>query len=136
MERDLVDDKGLRTQRNHREFCPTGQKSLSLSGRKRGMTLSKRTWKLFVIAFGSTIFLMLVFLAFSFIETYCYEWCFGDWLINYQGGIVRRGLLGELFFIFSKITGYKLIPIIAVFQIILYGIFIFYTSLLGIFSKN
>ena len=29
----------------------------------------------------------------------------GDWLINYQGGFVRKGFLGEIFFQIIKFSG-------------------------------
>ena len=29
------------------------------------------------------------------------SWTIGEWLINYQGGFVRRGLLGEVIFLIS-----------------------------------
>jgi hypothetical protein len=29
------------------------------------------------------------------------SWHLGDWLINYQGGFIRRGLIGQIFFILS-----------------------------------
>ena len=32
-------------------------------------------------------------------------WSFGDWLINYQGGFVRRGLLGEITYKLYEATG-------------------------------
>ena len=30
------------------------------------------------------------------------EWILGDWLINYQGGFVRRGLVGQIIFLLSQ----------------------------------
>ena len=30
-------------------------------------------------------------------------WQYGEWLINYQYGFVRRGLVGEIIFLFSNI---------------------------------
>jgi hypothetical protein len=30
-------------------------------------------------------------------------WTISDWLINYQGGYVRRGLAGEIFYLFSRL---------------------------------
>ena len=34
---------------------------------------------------------------YSFFEEYS-SWQYSDWLINYQGGLVRRGLIGEIFY--------------------------------------
>ena len=51
------------------------------------------------------------------------SWRVGDWLINYQGGMVRRGLLGELIYNLANIThlnpGYYAI----IFQLLFYAIF-------------
>ena len=30
-------------------------------------------------------------------------WQYGEWLINYQYGFVRRGLVGEIIFLFSNL---------------------------------
>jgi hypothetical protein len=30
------------------------------------------------------------------------QWILGDWLINYQGGFVRRGLIGQIIFLLSR----------------------------------
>jgi hypothetical protein len=35
------------------------------------------------------------------------RWVVSDWLINYQGGFVRRGLIGELIFQLSMVLGVK-----------------------------
>ena len=32
------------------------------------------------------------------------SWTIGEWLINYQGGFVRRGFLGEGIYLFSTAT--------------------------------
>ena len=40
-----------------------------------------------------------------------------EWLINYQGGFVRRGLLGELFFQISIKLNIEIRVIIVIFQI-------------------
>ena len=31
------------------------------------------------------------------------SWQYGEWLINYQSGFVRRGLIGEFLYLLSKI---------------------------------
>ena len=40
-----------------------------------------------------------------------------DWLINYEGGFVRRGLIGELIANFSTILSLKLRDSILIFQL-------------------
>ena len=47
-----------------------------------------------------------------------------EWLINYQGGFVRRGLLGELFFQISIKLNIEIRVIIVIFQILIYSIYI------------
>jgi hypothetical protein len=56
-----------------------------------------------------------------------------DWLINYEGGFVRRGLIGELITNFSIISSFKLRDSILVFQLFF---FISYYSLIILFCKN
>ena len=56
-----------------------------------------------------------------------------EWLINYQGGFGRRGLLGELFTQLSLIFDYPIRKIILYF---LYVIFISYYLLIYIFFRN
>ena len=49
----------------------------------------------------SFIFLSLSF--YSWVDEYS-SWQYGDWLINYQGGFIRRGLIGELFYSLHSLT--------------------------------
>ena len=56
-----------------------------------------------------------------------------EWLINYQGGFGRRGLLGELFTQLSLIFDYPIRKIILYF---LYVIFIAYYLLVYLFFRN
>lgn len=52
-----------------------------------------------------------------------------EWLINYQGGFVRRGLPGEIFFRLSIFFNIEIRLIIFLFQAFFYIIFIFLTYL-------
>ncbi len=56
-----------------------------------------------------------------------------DWLINYEGGFVRRGLIGQIIINFSSILSFKLRDSILVFQLFF---FISYYSLIILFCKN
>ena len=56
-----------------------------------------------------------------------------DWLINYEGGFVRRGLIGELITNFSTIMSFKLRDSILIFQLFF---FICYYFLVFLFCKN
>jgi len=51
------------------------------------------------------------------------EWTISEWLINYQGGFTRRGLIGEIVFNFSNFFEISLRKIIFFFQIFLYLIY-------------
>ena len=56
-----------------------------------------------------------------------------EWVINYQGGFGRRGLIGELFLLISSITGIYLKNVILYFLII---VFTFYYLLIYYFFRN
>ena len=56
-----------------------------------------------------------------------------DWLINYEGGFVRRGLIGELITNFSSILSLKLRDSILIFQLVF---FLSYYLLIILFCKN
>ena len=56
-----------------------------------------------------------------------------DWLINYEGGFVRRGLIGELITNFSTILSLKLRDLILIFQLFFFTSYYF---LISIFCKN
>ncbi len=56
-----------------------------------------------------------------------------DWLINYEGGFVRRGLIGELITNFSTMASFKLRDSILIFQLFF---FISYYFLVFLFCKN
>ena len=51
------------------------------------------------------------------------KYTFTDWLINYEGGFVRRGLLGQIVFELSKLLNIQIKFLILIFQI---SIYIFY----------
>ncbi len=62
------------------------------------------------------------------------KYVFTDWLINYEGGFVRRGLLGHIIYETSNIFDYSIKNILFFFQIIIYLIYflIFYFVLFKI----
>ena len=61
--------------------------------------VKKNYFLLFFIVFLSTFSLLKVFNNAVNLDTYEY----GEWLINYQSGFIRRGLSGEIIFQLSKI---------------------------------
>tara|TARA_B100000902_G_scaffold29590_1_gene35561 strand:- start:1044 stop:2258 length:1215 start_codon:yes stop_codon:yes gene_type:complete len=50
-------------------------------------------------------------------------WLIGDWLINYEGGFVRRGLSGEFFFLLKNFLNLELNRLIFYFQFLISLIF-------------
>ncbi len=60
----------------------------------------------------------------------------GDWLINYQGGFVRRGLIGSLIYVFSSFTGISPGWCVVAIQILLYALFFFYSYRILLKIKN
>lgn len=69
-----------------------------------------------------TLFLFAVFFLFQKYNN-SVEWTISEWLINYQGGFTRRGLIGEIVFQFSKIFSITLREMIFTFQVVTYIIF-------------
>ena len=49
-----------------------------------------------------------------------------DWLINYEGGFVRRGLIGELITNFSTVLSFKLRDSILIFQLFFFHKLLFF----------
>ena len=58
---------------------------------------------------------------------------YSDWLINYQAGFVRRGLIGEIFYQLSNLFKFRLDIIIFFFVVALY--FTFYLNFFKIIKK-
>ena len=84
------------------------------------------------------IFLILIFISIAFLLTLItsfeinkinHEFVIGDWLINYQGGFVRRGLIGELIFKFSNFSKINPGIITSYFHIFFYFLFFLFTFL-------
>lgn len=71
---------------------------------------------LFFIFITSSYFLYNKFL-------YPTDWTTSEWLINYQGGFVRRGLTGEFFFQINKFLDLNLRYIVFYFNILILGSF-------------
>ena len=80
------------------------------------------TFRFFIIFLVSFAFLFQAGKFYTFYLEY-YHWQYGDWLINYQGGFIRRGLIGELFYSIYKLTNIKLDLIIFTSVILFYLLF-------------
>jgi len=59
-----------------------------------------------------------------------HEWLLGEWLINYQGGFVRRGLLGETLLQLSRLLSINVVHLTIIAQIIVFTIFLYSTYFL------
>ena len=58
------------------------------------------------------------------------SWKMGDWLINYQGGMVRRGLLGELIYQLAHITKINPGIYVVLFQMFFFTVFFAFSYVL------
>ena len=84
----------------------------------------KNTKKLNLEVIFSSLFLTIIFIGLIFNvianKTYTEDyWTIGEWLINYQGGFVRRGLGGELIYFVSTI--FKVSPIYLIWFISIFS---------------
>jgi hypothetical protein len=59
-----------------------------------------------------------------------HEWILGEWLINYQGGFIRRGLLGEILFQLSHLLSINVVHLTIIAQIIVFAVFLYSTYFL------
>jgi hypothetical protein len=86
--------------------------------------------KILLIYFLYLLFGCIFFLNFH-IDEFPNKYIFTDWLINYEGGYVRRGLLGHIIFEISNFFNLKIQTIIIFFQITIYSLYflIFYLLL-------
>ena len=72
---------------------------------------------------------MYFFLVFH-INEFPIKYVFTDWLINYEGGFVRRGLLGQIIYEISKLINIEIKSITLFFQISIYLAYFFLFYLL------
>ena len=78
--------------------------------------------KILLIYFLYLILGFVFFLTFHLNE-FPIKYTFTDWLINYEGGFVRRGLLGQIVFELSKLLNIQIKFLILIFQISIYLIY-------------
>lgn len=60
----------------------------------------------------------------------------GDWLINYQGGFVRRGFMGESLYLLSKLTSISPAILLVFLQTSIFGIYFFFSYKLLLQKKD
>ena len=80
-----------------------------------------RYYKIYLII----IFILTTFYLLSLNSVHSYN-AMSEWVINYQGGFVRRGFIGEIFYIISKYINVNLKFSFSIVQIVLYGLLFFY----------
>ena len=85
--------------------------------------------KNYTLNFYLKIYLIILYLfaVFFFFQKYnnYVEWTISEWLINYQGGFTRRGLIGEIVFQISKLSSLTIRETILTFQITTYLLYFF-----------
>lgn len=72
--------------------------------------LSKHQTNIFRILFGGWIIWLLLYWArVAYVFTPSYQtWAISDWMINYEGGFVRRGLLGEILYLLYQVHPFSI----------------------------
>ena len=63
-------------------------------------------------------------------------WVTGDWLINYEGGFVRRGLVGQILLEISQVWGVPVEYCAMGLQLLLFGTYVFFLSFLAAVSES
>ena len=76
-------------------------------------------YKNFFIGLLAFAFIFQISKFYTFYEEYS-DWQYADWLINYQGGFIRRGFIGELLFKVHTFLSLNLDVIVLFFVIFLY----------------
>ena len=101
-------------------------------------------WKLAKVRFDHflilAIFIFFLVVIASHLRQPLFYWTYGDWLINYSGGFVRRGLAGEIFLFFANASGIPLdsvvnysILLLALMLILLLFVIAFWLNSLQVF---
>ena len=66
-----------------------------------------------------------------------WRYVFSDWIINYHGGYIRRGFLGEISILFSKILNINIKYIFFIIHLLIYTCFHFvFFKFFNAFKKN
>lgn len=79
-----------------------GQQSAGVAG--GSLVLPLRLGRLLVGVYFGLLLAALLLIGVKYLKAGT-AWTLADWLINYQGGFVRRGLLGEIAFQLTHLTG-------------------------------
>jgi hypothetical protein len=88
----------------------------------------EKDFKLNKIFLKSVFIISLIFISVNFyemvVERSYYE--YSDWLINYQGGFARRGLIGEILYTLYSLTNIRLDLLLYLFVMTLYITFFYF----------
>lgn len=79
-----------------------------------------------LIIFFTTIFLNYFFFLFRIVDR-ANPWIVGDWLINYENGLIRRGLFGEIFLLFIQFFNFEVLKTLFISICILAILFYYYS---------
>jgi hypothetical protein len=88
---------------------------------KLDVLIQKKINWFFVITYVTT----LAYMAINYLEHN--GWCIEEWLINYQGGIIRRGFVGEIIYKLALYTGFNPGIYAVLFQAIFYALFFYFS---------
>lgn len=97
------------------------------------MLIPKSYWRILLVVLFSVVCIFHIFYVFIVLTLPTTPpWIMGDWLINYQGGLVRRGLIGEIALQLSHILNGNIIFIVVVFQVFIFAFFLINTYRLAV----
>ena len=95
------------------------------------MFLNKINYKFFKYYIYICLILSIFFLYHKF--NYPTDWSTSEWLINYQGGFTRRGLIGEFLIQVNQFLDFKMRNLVFFFEIIL--LTTYYLYVINFFKK-
>ena len=85
--------------------------------------------------FSFYIFICLIISIFFLYHKFQFptDWTTSEWLINYQGGFTRRGLVGEILIQINSFLNFEIRNLVFIFEIIL--LFTYYFYIINFFKK-
>ena len=95
------------------------------------MVLTKINNKFFNYYIFTCLVVSIFFLYHKF--QYPTDWTTSEWLINYQGGFTRRGLIGEILVQINSFLNFEIRNLVFIFEIIL--LFTYYFYIINFFRK-
>ena len=92
----------------------------------------QQKYKKFILLYFCLIFISSIIILFDKF-LYPSDWTTSEWLINYQGGFIRRGLIGEILIQINKFINTNPRYLVYVFEI--FSLSIFYLLSYKLISK-